>query len=379
MNKIKILHCSDLHFDTPFSDLPIDVSEQRKEELQETFSSVIELANKEGVDAVLLAGDIFDNLRVRKSTLDFLRRRFESIPNVDIFISPGNHDPVNSRSFYKMIEWPSNVHIFDSGFSSYVIKDKNVVVYGAGFTTNYIKKSMLMDFKILEEHKNFIKLMVLHGEVAASNSLNEYNPITVEDIGNSSMNYIALGHKHQFSEIKRSRDTLYAYCGCPEGRGFDELGQKGIIIGEIGEGYSDLRFVPMNKRSYNIQNINVANITNYEDIKIRVLEAINKESREKDLYKIVLTGEIEEEFNLDIEILTNKLSEYFYFVKVEDSTKIKLNVNEVTVENSIKGIFAKKLIEKLGSCEEEEKDIYELALKFGIQSLSEGEIVIDDN
>ncbi|GFZ31195.1 exonuclease SbcCD subunit D [Clostridium zeae] len=379
MDKVKILHCSDLHFDTPFTDLSSDIAEQRKEELQDTFSSIIELASNENVDAILLAGDIFDNLRVRKSTLDLLRKKLEGIPKIEVFIAPGNHDPNNDRSFYSMINWPNNVHIFGAGFTRHKLEGKNVVVYGAGFTGNYVKRSMLREFKVNNEDDGLIKLMVLHGEVENGNNLNEYNPITSEDIENSSMSYIALGHRHQFSQIKRAGNTLYAYCGCPEGRGFDELGEKGIILGEVGQNFNSLKFIPMNKRTYLVVHVNINDAMNYEDIKEKILEVVNEESRAKDLYKIILTGEIHEDFNIDLEVLLNKIGEHFYFIKLEDSTKIKIDISEVIEEHSVKGIFAKKIMEKIDECTEDEKSIYELALKIGIQSLSEGEIRLNDN
>lgn len=379
MDKIKILHCSDLHFDTPFTDLSSDIAEQRKEELQDTFGSIIELANNENVDAILLAGDIFDNLRVRKSTLDVLRKKLENIPGIEVFIAPGNHDPNNDRSFYTMINWPKNVHIFGAGFTRYKLEGKNVVVYGAGFTGNYVKKSMLRDFKPDNEDEGLIKLMVLHGEVENGNNSNEYNPITVEDIERSSMNYIALGHRHQFSQIKRAGNTFYAYCGCPEGRGFDELGEKGIILGEVGQNFNSLKFIPTNKRTYLVVSVNISDAMNYDDIKEKILRAVSEESRTKDLYKIILTGEINEDFNIDLELLINKLVEYFYFIKLEDSTKIKIDIAEVIEEHSIKGIFAKKVMNRIEECTDDEKSIYELALKIGIQSLSEGEIRLNDN
>jgi DNA repair exonuclease SbcCD nuclease subunit len=221
--------------------------------------------------------------------------------------------------------------------------------------------------------------MVLHGEVENGNNLNEYNPITIEDIEKSSMNYIALGHRHQFSQIKRAGNTLYAYCGCPEGRGFDELGEKGIILGEVSQNFNSLKFVRTNKRAYSVMCVNISNAMNYDDVKEKILKVSSEESRNKDLYKIILTGEIHEDFNIDLEILLNKITKYFYFVKLEDSTKIKIDISEVIEEHSVKGIFAKKVMEKIDECTEDEKSIYELALKIGIQSLSEGEIRLNDN
>ena len=64
MKQVKILHCADLHFDTPFKELTKEVSENSKEELLEVFKNIIDLTIKENVEVLLIAGDVFDNLTV---------------------------------------------------------------------------------------------------------------------------------------------------------------------------------------------------------------------------------------------------------------------------------------------------------------------------
>jgi len=72
MKNIKIIHCADIHFDTPFKDVNEKQSKINKEELKEVFNSIIDLCKKKQVDVFLLAGDIFDNLTIDKETLRFL-------------------------------------------------------------------------------------------------------------------------------------------------------------------------------------------------------------------------------------------------------------------------------------------------------------------
>ena len=100
MNKVRILHCADLHFDTPFKELDKDISDISKEELLEVFKNIIDLCIKEKVEVLLIAGDVFDNLTVNKSTLFFISEQINRIKHIKVFISPGNHDPYNNLSFY---------------------------------------------------------------------------------------------------------------------------------------------------------------------------------------------------------------------------------------------------------------------------------------
>ena len=60
--------------------------------------------------------------------------------------------------------------------------------------------------------------------------------IAPEDIEKSGLTYLALGHVHQYSGPRREGGTVYAYPGTPDGRGFDELGEKGVILGRVSDG-----------------------------------------------------------------------------------------------------------------------------------------------
>ena len=137
MKQIKILHCADLHFDTPFKELTKEISQNSKEELLQVFKNIIDLTINEKVQVLLIAGDVFDNLTVNKNTLFFISNQLKRIENVRVFISPGNHDPYNEKSFYKMINWPDNVYIFKGKMQSKEIEELNLVVWGAGFNNNY--------------------------------------------------------------------------------------------------------------------------------------------------------------------------------------------------------------------------------------------------
>jgi DNA repair protein SbcD/Mre11 len=129
MKKVKILQAGDLHFDTPFKDLNNKISLISKEEPLEVFSKIISICIDNCVDILLLTGDIFDNLTVDKKTLVFIKSQLQRVKDINIFISPGNHDPYYEKSFYKMIEWPSNVHIFKGAVENIFLDNLDVVIW----------------------------------------------------------------------------------------------------------------------------------------------------------------------------------------------------------------------------------------------------------
>ncbi len=376
MKKVKIVHAADLHFDTPFNDMDEEQRNRNKEELREVFSSIVSFCKEKSVDILLLAGDIFDNLTLSKETLYFIENTLGLIENTRVFISPGNHDPYGSKSFYKLVNWPKNVHIFKENLEKVYIKELDTNVWGAGFSNKYINKSIIKDFSY---YGNEINIMVLHGELSSLEDGNEYNPITTSQIAQSNMDYIALGHRHSFSGIMKEGKTYYAYSGCPQGRGFDETGDKGIIYGYVSKGVVDLNFIKTSKRNYEEVIVDITGCFNYDSVKEKILSNIDESKRKNNLYKIVLKGEVSEEFNIDENILKMKIENDFYYCKVIDKTSISLNLEEILKGYSVKSIFINKLISKLNETEDEyEKEIIKMAIKIGISSLLEDEVNMGD-
>jgi len=377
MKRIKIVHTGDIHFDTPFKEVTGLQRKINKEELKEVFKKIIHFCKGNSVDILLLAGDIFDNFTLNRDTLRFIENTLGELTTTKVFISPGNHDPYEENSFYKVVQWPKNVHIFKGGLEKVYIEELDANIWGAAFEETYVRESILKGFN---GDSKSINIMVLHGEISNSKIGNEYNPITIDEIGNSGMDYIALGHRHGYSGINKYKGTYYAYCGCPQGRGFDEIGDKGIIYGYVSKGVVELDFVKTSIRNYLEKRVNIEGTYGYEEIKSRILASINEDDRKNNFYKIFIEGEISEDLNLDEEVLREKLSKDFYFCKVRDNTLYKYNLEEISKGYSIKGIFAKKLMKELESAAtDEEKEIIMMALKYGISSLSEGEVKINDN
>jgi len=374
MKKIKILHSADIHFDTPFSGMTPKEALKSKEELKQVFENIIKMTLENQIDILLIAGDIFDNLSVNKTTLYFIKNCFEKISKVKVFISPGNHDPFNEKSFYSIIDWSTNVHIFKGGMESVILKDLNTVVWGAGFNASHVNKSLLKEVERVDRYNN---IMVLHGEITTTKDGNDYNPITEEDIARSNMDYIALGHRHKFSEVKKIENTYYSYSGCPQGRGFDELEDKGIILIELKDKFVESKFIRTSIRNYYEKEINIEGCFGYNEVTNKIINEIPSNYRKNNFYKIILRGEVCEDFTLNEEFLQESLKNEFHFIKVIDKSEIKLDVNKLIQGYSLKSIFAKKIYERLQNAEtEEERESINLALKIGLQSISGEEVKI---
>lgn len=377
MDTVKILHCADLHFDTSFSGLTSsEKQEERKEDLRETFGEIINIVKMENIPILLIAGDLFDNERVMRTTIDYLLNKFNEIQNTHVFISPGNHDPLNEKSYYNIIKWPSNVHIFTEKMSMVELTELNTCIFGIGFSKQLEKNSLLQNFECIDKDK--INILLIHGDVVNNGQSSDYNPIYSESIEKSGMDYIALGHTHEYSKIKKSGSVFWSYSGSAEGRGFDETGAKGVVKGEITKGSCNLEFKEICKRKYFVKNIDISNATTYEEIVNAVNAQISDKNKSTNLYKLILEGSISKGFTINLNLIKEKLKNYFYFVKLEDNTTYEIDYDSLEQEYSLKGIFIKKMKDKLKTItDEKEAHIISDAIKFGMQSLENGGVIIE--
>jgi exonuclease SbcD len=387
MNKIKILQFGDVHFDTPFRELGYNDAEKRKEDIRETFGRIIRIAEEENVHIILIPGDLFDNCSVENSTIDYIVKMFNSIPDIKVFIAPGNHDPINNRSFYRIIKWPSNVHVFKEELEKVYLEQLGACIYGIGFSKNHIENSLLCGFKA--DSQDYINLMVMHGDIN-SEGKSIYNPIKEEEIKYSELDYIAFGHKHSYSGISRAGSTFWAYAGNPEGRGFDELGSKGILLGEIGKEFNNLKFIKTNKREYIHAIVDITNARNYENIVNLIDEALEKklqDTQEKleqykksNLFKITLIGRLDNEFSINLSVIKEKIQNNYFYLKIVDNTEICLSYDAILEEYSLRGIFARKIKKRILTSKAgvDEKHLFE-AFNLGLNCLEGKEVRLDDD
>ena len=328
--------------------------------------------NQNGVDLVLLAGDLFDSDTTYRETLEALSEALGAM-RARVFIAPGNHDPYSAKSPYATLSWPENVHVFTSKTVERVeLPELQCAVYGAAFTAPVQDESLLAGFRAPED--DFIHLMVLHGDISATES--RYDPLTKEQIKESGIDYLALGHTHQFGGFLREGQTTYAYSGCPEGRGFDELGEKGVYMGEISKGENRLEFLPTARRMCLYEKIDVTgsetNAAAAEKI-LAVLKEKYGENYAENLFKIELTGTAD----VNTAEIQGRLGA-LYFVKLRDKTESPVNYDELSREISLKGLFVKNMLSRLNAAEKEEKENLKEALKLGLKAF-DGEVSCDEN
>ena len=134
------MHTADIHFDSPFATLAGKgkFAQERRLEQRKVMKEMVEYIKENNIPYFFIAGDLYEQDYIKKSTVEYVNQLFTEIPNTKIFITPGNHDPYIKNSFYKQFKWSENVHIFTNEIE--VVEDENVDIYGYGFNDFYMAK-----------------------------------------------------------------------------------------------------------------------------------------------------------------------------------------------------------------------------------------------
>lgn len=367
MNTIKVVHTADLHLTNP--DLINDrIHRQLVSDSLSVFYSIIDFCKEYKPDVLLICGDLFSKPDEEETFAKSVFEKFSEIPYTQVVITPGNHDFLSSSSPFRNMQTQENVYIF-SDFACLNIKSKNLKIYGAGFNKRFINRSI---FESVSEDDT-IKICAIHADV--TNSESEYNPVSFEEIEKSGYDYVALGHIHAFSGIKSLGNVKYAYAGTPQGQGFDEKNEKGIIWGTVTKDSVDLNFKKMSKRLFLEMFYNIDNSQSPSEVYSEIITFLNKEYGEnyqENLYRINLTGEYKDNHTVFINYITENLKNNFFYCEIIDKMKPDISILKDKVnETSVKGIFLKKVIKFLEDSDPKTTEIAKKALYIGLEVLGD--------
>ena len=372
LKSVKILHLADIHIGAAQSFLGAGANMRRYETLM-TFERIIDTAREQNVQVIAAAGDIFDSNNVPEELIAPVFAKITAVPDIKVVFAAGNHDPLTAESPFKTRKLPQNLYVLGVTDDCITFDDIKLRVYGRSFESVYMAGEER--FSLAPPDDNYINLMVLHGDMR-SDMGSPYNSVTPRFIESSGMDYIALGHIHKRTEIQRLGKTFFAYSGCPEGMGFDELGEKGVYMGEISKGENRLEFLLTARRMCLYEKIDVTgsetNAAAAEKI-LAVLKEKYGENYAENLFKIELTGTAD----VNTAEIQGRLGA-LYFVKLRDKTESPVNYDELSREISLKGLFVKNMLSRLNAAEKEEKENLKEALKLGLKAF-DGEVSCDEN
>lgn len=359
---MKIIHCSDLHLDSKMnSNLNKEKQKERRNEILITFQKMVQYAKEVGAKVILIAGDLFDKSKISVKAKNIVKDSIINCPEIDFLYLKGNHDEADFWD--EDLEKPQNLKLF-SKEKWITYSYENIKISGIEFGEKAdfdIYNSLILD-------KNDINIVCMHGQEAKYDGKDKAEIINIQSLKNKNIDYLALGHIHKYKEQKLDSRGIYCYSGCLEGRGFDECGEKGFVLLNIGNGKIDRKFIPFAGRTLHEVYVDITK-TNTTSEAMDKIENLIASIPSKDLVKIVLTGKVELESERDINYMLKIYQDRFYFVKIYDEIEALIDYEKYENDASLKGEFIRLVLsEKL--TDKEKREI----IVTGIKALSGEEI-----
>jgi DNA repair exonuclease SbcCD nuclease subunit len=324
LSTFKFIHCSDLHIDSPFkgvSEVDPALGERLRASTLKSFHNIVDLAIQKKVDAVIIAGDVFDGAdKSLKAQFKFCRELERlSEKGIPSFIAHGNHDPLDTWS--ASLKWPSNATIFSGehvqGFPISKGGREVARIYGISFPCREVFENLALKFQ-KQPHSGFA-IAVLHANVGGNTEHDQYAPCSVDDLVGINMDYWALGHVHT-RQILRDNDPVIVYPGNSQARNIKETGAKGCCLVTLQETASpSVQFFPTDVLRFYTERLDLTSCSSLNEVMDLIRSRGQQLSSEADgcdiLVRLTLVGQtpVHDELQMtkNFEALQDEMREYF--------------------------------------------------------------------
>ncbi len=343
---IKLLHCADIHLGSPLAGLPADMREERRRELRATFGRMADYASEGGFAGILICGDAFDSDRPLKKDKEYFYNIVKLHPSLDFFYLRGNHDVGQSYT-----ESLPNLKTFGTEWSYYTYGD--VVVAGI----ELCESNRLSMYSTLRLNPAKTNIVMLHGQLSRGHGDED---IDISKLRCRNIDYLALGHIHSFKSGRLDERGVYAYSGCPEGRGYDECGAKGFVALQAGRTvYS--AFVPFAARTVHDVCVDISTCADWLSAARAAKSACPPSS--KDMVRVTLKGEACFDCPSLAADVQKELEPHYRGVSVKDETRRRIDLSALAADPTLRGRFVREVMDAEGYTEPERRMIIDAGLR----------------
>lgn len=250
---IRILHCSDLHLDSPFvgvQQLDPETAELLRNSIFNAFRCLVDAAIENNVDLLTVGGDVYDSADHGLHSLvrfnDQLRRL--SVAGIPCCIVAGNHDPLKKRRLGANL--PDNCFLFSDKPSVIELKTNSgqqINVYGVSYGVNAVTDNLAKKLINIYEDNEGINIALLHCNVGGATNHENYAPCSINELKKAPFHAWLLGHVHE-RKVLSEADPLILYPGNIQGRHIKEIGRRGGYLISFHEtGAPQTEFLPVSQ------------------------------------------------------------------------------------------------------------------------------------
>lgn len=335
---MRFVHFADLHLDTQFAWADPRVAGKRRQGLRDALVSILQLAAENQVDALLCAGDLYEQDRFSPDTAAFLRTTFERVSPLPIFIAPGNHDWLGPTSLYSIVKWSPNVRIFDSDHLTPISLAEGLTLWGAANQTPTTTKDFLNGFHV---DRGGVNIALFHGSERSSLVLqgqgkSAYAPFAAAEIPASGLVHAFVGHYHAPQDAE-----TFTYPGNPEPLTFGETGNRGPVVVTINpDGSIGRERHVVAKTQVRDLTVDLSGCSSSQEVRDRIAGIL---AREVGIVRVTLCGEVFPDVDIRLENLGDLGRHMEALVFKVGDLRVGYDLEKLKSEQTVRGEFIRRV------------------------------------
>ncbi len=350
VDTVRILHFSNLLLDDPGHDIITEVEfvEKIREDKIKAFENILKVAKKEKVDCIIsngnLINDEYADLNTLNTVADLLSRyRFP------MYIIAGKKDRLHPLSYYEILDFPSNIHIFPDKLEVIDLLS-NVHLYGISISDG--KDKIVIDEEKIDEKD--INILILPDGVHADKA-SHFNGVLIPSD----------------KWINSTKGLSYSLPPLPLGYN----GNSGVTLMECGKDALSSKQIKVSDLEMKEVEIVLKKVSNAEELE-KILTTVLNEKNKRTVLKLKITGTISPNFSPDWQRVKEKLKQHFYFISLETDIIPYYDIIDMKNANSIAGKYIREIakmddLEAILSSKGERRD----ALYMGLNLLREDSLL----
>lgn len=346
---MKFIHMADVHLGVQ-PDKGKPWSEDREKEIKDTFVKVIERAEEQQIDLLMIAGDLF-HMPPSEGMLRDVDYILSKLTKTKTIMIAGNRDYMKADSPLANYKFSSKtICLSAEKISNVYMKDINTCVTGFSYNSKENEDDILNHIKPAKQ--GAFNILLAHGGDA------KHLPFNKKILRESNFDYIALGHSHKPEIIKENAVIM---CGSLEPIDSTDTGTRGYVYGEVTDGILHTEFVPVAQRAYMNLLINIKP----DHTPPAILDLVDRQIQNlgtQHIYRILVRGH---NHNHDVFDFTSLIDKYNIYEVITD-TEDQYDLGKLYEENkdNLIGKFINQLSDNYYS-----DDICKKAVHYGLDVL----------
>lgn len=240
----RFLHTADIHLDSPLRTLALrdeTLGARIRVATRRAFSGLVKECLDQRVDAMLIAGDLYDRDLEDMSTAMFFGREMRRLAEagIRVFIIRGNHDAESELT--RALSLPNNVHVFSAKGETVRLEAAGVAIHGVSFAAAHVPENLISQFPA--PVSGLANIGLLHTSLTGAEGHDVYAPCSLADLRAHGYDYWALGHVHK--RAVHAEKPWVVMPGIPQGRDIGESGPKSATLVTVADdGAISTKLVP---------------------------------------------------------------------------------------------------------------------------------------